>query len=286
MMIVRFMSKLLIILFITTVALAQSDATSRSSNESVKPFRIVENLYYVGAVEITSFLITSPEGHILIDGGFMETAPQILRNIRTLGFKPEDVKILLISQAHYDHAGGLAELKKRTGAKLFASKEDAALLARGGKNDFGFGDKYPYPMVKADQFVSDNQQIRVGKNVLTAHLTPGHTKGCTSYTTVVNGNNVLFDCSTSVPGYNLTSISEYPNIIDDYEHSFRVLKSLACDIPLGAHGSFFHLSEKRKAMESGASANPFIDPKGCKQMINESEEDFRNTIARQRATKN
>ena len=279
------MNKLLLMLFATAVAFAQSDATSRSWNEPVKPFRILENFYYVGAVEITSFLITSPEGHILIDGGFVETAPQILRNIRTLGFKPEDVKILVISQAHFDHAGGLAELKKRTGARLFASKEDAALLARGGKQDFGFGDRFPYPAVKADQFVSDNQQIRVGNNVLTAHLTPGHTKGCTSYTMVVKDRNVLFDCSTSVPGYNLTSIPAYPNIIDDYEHSFRVLKALACDIPLGAHGSFFHLSEKRKAMESGTSANPFVDPKGCKEMIERSEEDFRNTVARQRATK-
>ena len=271
------MFKLLSLLLFFSFAFGQSD------NEPVAPFRIIDNVYYVGASDITSFLITSPEGHILIDGGLAETAPQILRNIRTLGFKPEDVKILLISQAHYDHAGGLAALKKETGAKMFANKEEAALLARGGKQDFGFGDKYSYTPVHADQLISDGQQIRVGTAVVTAHLTPGHTKGCTSYTMVAQRYHVLFDCSTSVPGYNLTSVPAYPNIIADYEHSFAVLKALPCEIPLGAHGSFFHLTEKRKALASGATKNPFIDPQGCKQMIASSEADFRTTLARQRA---
>lgn len=265
-----------------TVALlwGQSHPTPRSWDRPVKPFRIIGNIYYVGATEIASFLITSPAGHVLIDGGFEKTAPQILNNIRTLGFKAADVKILLISQAHYDHAGGLEELKRRTGAKLFASKADAELLARGGKQDFAFGDRFPFPRVQADSFVEDHQQIRVGETVLVAHLTPGHTKGCTSYTTRVSGYDVLFDCSTSVPGYNLVSSPAYPNIIADYEHSFAVLQKLPCDVPLAAHGSLFHLAEKMKKL--GATPNPFIDPRGCREMIEQSEREFRATLARQR----
>ena len=114
---------------------------------------------------------------------------------------------------------------------------------------------------------------------MTAHLTPGHTKGCTSYTMKAAGHDVLFDCSTSIPGYNLLSIPAYRNIIADYEHSFAVLKSLPCDVPLGAHGSFFHLAEKMH--KAGATPNPFIDPQGCRDMIEQSERDFRATLARQ-----
>jgi metallo-beta-lactamase class B len=274
----------IVTLLATTVLLGQSDSTSRAWNEPVKPFQVIGNIYYVGASDLTSFLITSPGGHILIDGGLEQTAPQILANIRTLGFKPEDVKVLLISQAHYDHAGGLAELKRRTGAKLFASQLDGELLARGGKQDFGFGDRYPYPPVKPDAIVTDGQPIRAGTTTITAHLTPGHTKGCTSFTMKVDDAgkpyNVLWNCSTSVPGYNLVSMPAYPNIISDYERSFAKLRALPCDVPLAAHGSFFGLSEKRK--HAGSTPNPFIDPQGCREMLESSERTFRSTLANQR----
>src|SRR5207237_9185778 len=128
-----------------------ADPTSRSRNQPVPPFQIIGNLYYVGATEIGSFLITTRQGHILLDGGFVETAPQIERNIAQLGFKLEDVKILLNSHAHFDHAGGLAELKKKTGAKFLAMKEEAELHARGGRDDFAFVNKLLYPAIKVDQ---------------------------------------------------------------------------------------------------------------------------------------
>ncbi|HEY2295108.1 MAG TPA: MBL fold metallo-hydrolase, partial [Thermoanaerobaculia bacterium] len=129
---------LLLVAVVRLPAHAQADPTSRSLNQPVEPYRIVGNIYYVGASDVTSYLITTPEGHILLDGGYVETAPMIEANLKKLGFKLADVKILLSSHAHFDHVGGLAELKRRTGAKFAASERDAPLLARGGKGDFLF----------------------------------------------------------------------------------------------------------------------------------------------------
>jgi metallo-beta-lactamase class B len=148
---------------------AQADETSRSWNKPVAPFRIAGNLYYVGAIEITSYLITTPEGHFLLDGGFVETAPQIEHNIAELGFKLTDVKFLLNSHAHYDHAGGLAELKKVTGAKLLASEGDAPMLRSGGHGDFRFGDTLTFPAIAPDQIVHDGEAIRLGNQMVVAH---------------------------------------------------------------------------------------------------------------------
>src|ERR1044072_4456810 len=135
----QFMKFLLAALLLPSLANAQADETSRSWNRPVEPFRVIGNIYYVGAAEVSSFLITTPQGHILLDSGFAETVPQIRENIKQLGFRLEDVKLLINSHAHSDHAGGLAELKALTGAKLAASEADAALLARGGKDDFAWG---------------------------------------------------------------------------------------------------------------------------------------------------
>ena len=148
--------------FLATKSLfAQADEASRRWNKSVAPFRIAGNLYYVGAVEITSYLITTPEGHFLLDGGFVETASEIERNIAQLGFKLTDVKFLLNSHAHYDHAGGLAELKKVTGAKFLASERDAPLLRSGGDGDFRFGDTLTFPPIEADRIVRDGEALRL-----------------------------------------------------------------------------------------------------------------------------
>src|SRR4051812_9488005 len=142
--------------------LAQYTPATAGQNEPVEPFRIIGNIYYVGASEVTSYLITSPEGDILLDGGFPETAPLIERNIQKLGFKLTDVKALISTHAHFDHAGGLAELKRATGAKFYASAADQPLLAAGGKGDFAFGDKYLFPPVTADKTLTDKQIVRVG----------------------------------------------------------------------------------------------------------------------------
>jgi metallo-beta-lactamase class B len=227
-----------------TLLLAQTDATSRSWNQPVEPFRIAGNLYYVGATDITSYLITTPKGHIVLDGGFVETVPMILANIRKLGFDPKDVKILLNSHAHVDHAGGLAELKRATGALLYASRGDIPQLARGGLDDPQFGNRFPVPPVHADRIVEDGQRISLGGTTLVAHLTPGHTPGCTTWTMRAGGKAVVFVGSPSTPSeYRLTNNPRYPNAIADYRKQFATLKSLGCDVFLGSHGGFFGLAD-------------------------------------------
>jgi len=258
------------------ISLAELQEPFSFWNKPVEPFGIIGNIYYVGVSDVSSFLITSPEGHILIEGGFAETAPHIEKNIHKLGFKLEDVKILLTSHAHFDHAGGLAELKRITGGKLYASKPEAVMLANGGKGDFHFGDQLQFPPVSTDRIVSDNEQIQLGGVTMRSYLTPGHAKGCTTWTmtTTENGKryNVVFVGSVSVPGYELKNNKKYPNIADDYTRSFEILKKLKCDIFLAPHSWDFNL--KGKMAKRGISGNPFIDPDGYKKAIKRAENNF------------
>jgi metallo-beta-lactamase class B len=262
-------------------------------NTPAAPFRIIGNVYYVGASDVTSFLIVTPAGDIVLDGGLAQTAPQIEANIQTLGFKVNDVKILLNSHAHFDHAGGLAELKKATGAKLVGMDGDTALLAHGGHGDFFFGDAYPFPPVAPDRTVHDGDTVSLGGTTLTAHLTPGHTHGCTTWTMAANdagkNYNVVFVCSATVlDGYELVDRpgkpASYPGIAADYEKSFRVWKSLPCEVFLASHGQFFNLTEKREALKNGAKENPFIDPKGYEEYVTRKDVDFQAELNRQKAT--
>ena len=266
---------------------AQSDPESRAWNRPVKPFRIIGNVYYVGAFEVSSYLITTPRGHILLDSGFAETVPQIRDNVKQLGFRLEDVKLLINSHAHYDHAGGLAELKALTGARLAVSEADAAQLAAGGRGDFQWGDQFAFPPVAADRILHDGETIELGGVWMVAHLTPGHTKGNTTWTMEVKDGgktyNVVFMGSTSAPGYKLVNNSKYPNIVADYQRSFRLLESLPCDVFLGPHGSFFSLQEKQALLEQGAAANPFIDPQGYRQFLENSKQGFYEQLKAQQA---
>ena len=253
------------VLFAACLASAQPDPLSRSWNQPVEPFRIAGNLYYVGASDITSFLIATPAGHIVLDGGFVETAPMILENIRRLGLRPEDVRILLNSHAHYDHAGGLAELKRATGAMLHASRPDAPLLARGGRRDPQFRDRFPFPPVVADRLFDDNEAIALGGTTMTPRITPGHTRGCTTWTTTIQdaarSYNVAFLCSPTAPGYVLTTNPRYPNAVADYRRQFEILRSLRPDIWLASHGNFFDLTERLKTNDflNGATYLPFVE---------------------------
>ncbi len=267
---------------------AQADPTSRSWNQPVEPYRIVGNLYYVGASDITSYLITTPEGHILLDGGFVETAPIIEASIKKLGFKLEDVKILLSSHAHFDHVGGLAELKRVTGAKFAAMDRDAPLLARGGKGDFLFGDKDPFPPIQADRILHDGDTVTLGGTTLTAHLTPGHTMGNTTWTMKAKEGDrtydVVFAASTTVlPGVRLTNNPKYPEIAEDYAKTFRVLKSLPCDVFLGSHASFFDGLGKADRLRKGAKENPFVDPQGYKDYVARGERKYLEQVRAERA---
>lgn len=284
----KILTILTLVLAATILTPAQKSEEERSWNQPVAPFKIAGNIYYVGASDVTSYLITTPKGHILIDSGFQETVPQIKENVAKLGFKLSDIKILLNSHAHYDHAGGLAELRRVTGAKLFVSRLDEPLFINGGKNDPNFGDRFPFEPTKPDRLLSDLEEVKLGGTTLTANVTSGHTKGCTTWTTTATDGgkkyNVIFVCSTSSPGYKLVNNSAYPNIADDYNKTFERLKKLKADIFLGSHGGIYGLEDKIKQLKSGGS-NPFIDPKAYKTYVEESEDAFRKKLADQVLTK-
>lgn len=280
---------LLFVLLCWTSGFAQADETSRSWNQPVKPFRIIGNIYYVGASDISSYLIVTPKGHILLDSGFLETVPQIEQNVVQLGFRLEDVKILINSHAHYDHAGGLAQLKRLTGATLMTSEADAVLLAAGGKGDPNFGDRFLFEPVKADRILLDGDKVKLGDITMVAHLTPGHTKGNTTWTMTVDEDkqryNVVFAGSTTAPGYKLVNNPNYPQIVADYRRTFQVLKSLPCDVFLAPHGNFFELLTKSKLLEQGQKPNPFIDSKGYKEFLEDTEKAFEKELERQSSQK-
>ena len=280
------MKKLLVLFALIAAPLfAQDDPTSRSWNQPIEPFRIAGNIYYVGANEITSFLIATPKGHIVIDGGFKETAPMILANIEKLGFKASDVRILLSSHAHFDHAGGLLQLKRATGATFYASRPEVAALARGGVDDPQFGDKYPFPPIEADRIVDDGQRVTLDGTTLVAHITAGHTRGCTTWTMNVREggkqHGVVFFCSPTAPGYKLVGNPRYPEVVDDYRRQFATLKKLDCDIALASHGNFFSLTEKRNRLVTEKTANPFIDHTGCRNFILLMEQRFEDAVREQ-----
>ena len=230
----RFPALFLFILSVSSFCLGQLSETEQAWNQPVEPFKIAGNIYYVGASDLAAYLITTPNGHILLDSGMLQTVPQINANVAKLGFKIEDIKFLINSHAHYDHAGGLAELKRLTGAQLYTTEADAKLLARGGKDDPNFDDKYPFEAVTADTTFSDGFRLKHGGSVLKAMVTAGHTKGCTTWATEVNDAgrklNVVFVCSTTAPGYKLLGNERYPEIASDYETTFKRLKALNIDI--------------------------------------------------------
>jgi metallo-beta-lactamase class B len=283
---IRFLLLSLCLSLVVAVSLfAQKTDEERSWNQPVEPFKIAGNIYYVGATDVTSYLVTTPKGHILIDSGFSETVPQIRENIAKLGFKFSDVKILLNSHAHYDHAGGLAELKRLTSAKLMISRPDFELLANGGTGDPNFGDRFPFESVKADETFGDGKMVKLGGTVLKANITPGHTRGCTTWATEVTENdrkyNVIFVCSTSAPGYKLIGNDKYPSIFEDYMRTFERLERLKVDIFLGSHGNIYDLQDKIDRLRRSTGSNPFVDPAGYRDYLAASKAAIQNTHKRQ-----
>lgn len=276
---------LLLLSCLPAVVVAQTDPTWRAWNQPVKPFRIIGNVWYVGASDVTSFLITTSAGHILLDSGFLETVPQIKENVAQLGFKFADIKILLNSHAHSDHAGGLAELKQLTGATLMISESDAALLANGGKDDPQFGDRLLFPPAKADRLLRDGDEVKLGETVLTARVTPGHTKGSTTWTMKVREGgktyDVVFASSVSAPSYKLVGNEKHSQVVDDYRRTFRTMKALPCDVFLGPHANFFDMKNKRAQLDQGAQPNPFIDPAGYRRYLTAGERGFEEELKKQ-----
>jgi metallo-beta-lactamase class B len=249
---------------------------------------VIGNVYFVGSKGLGIYLVTTPQGHILINAGLEESVPMIQQSVEKLGFRFRDIKILLISHAHFDHDAGGARIKKLTGARYMVMDPDVPVVESGGGEDFFYAHTpgMLYPVAKVDRLLHDGDTVTLGDTVLTAHLTPGHTKGCTTWTMKVHEGGKSYDVvivgSPNVnPGYKLVNNVAYPQIASDYEKTFSVLRSLHCDVFLGAHGSYYAMESKYARMTG--SANPFIDPLGCQKYVDEREQAFRAELARQEA---
>lgn len=252
------------------------------------PYRVIGNVYYVGSQGLASYLITTPQGHILINSSLESSVPLIRESVEKLGFHFSDVKILLISHAHWDHCAGSAAIKELTGAKYMVMDADVPEIEAGGKGNFQYGDspRSQYQPTKVDRVLHDGDEVKLGDTVLTAHLTPGHTKGTTTWTMKAKEGdktyNVVIIGSPNVnAGYKLVNNTLYPQIASDYERMFRILKSLPCDVFLGAHGNYYGMEAKFARMKEGAT-NPFIDPAGYKSYVAEREQTFRTELAKQK----
>lgn len=275
-----------LILLFAFPACAQSNAEqAREWNQRFPPFRVIGNIYYVGAAGVSSFAIRTSRGIIVLDGGLPETAPLILDSLKQLGLDAKDVKILLNSHAHFDHAGGLARLKEATGARFYASQADKRELEEGGRNDFGFGDSFLFPKVKVDHTLGPGEQVRLGETTLTPTIMPGHTRGCTTWSMrVQEGNaeyNVVWICSLSVPGYQLVNNPKYPNIVADYQHSFGIAKKLHAEVFLAPHPEFFDLKNRYDRLTAG-DKKAFVDPTALRRYVADAEEAFNKDLEKQR----
>jgi len=257
---------------------------SAAKNQPVTPFRILGNLYYVGASDVAAYLVVTPKGMILLDGGFAETAPMIEKNIAALGFKLADLKILLNGHAHPDHAGGLAALKQDSGAVFYAMDKEVQPLEHNGQGTFYRGDRKLFDSIHVDRILHDGDVVSLGGVDLTAHLTAGHTPGCTTWSMRLSDGGNPYDvvvlCQVSLPGNpTLVGDANYPAIPADFTRAFALLKSLPCDVFLSEHGSVFDLQGKIKRMQQPGAANPFVDPEGYRRYIDQARRDFEKELA-------
>ena len=274
-----------LILLSTMLSLAASGIAQvpPSWTEPFPPHHIVGNLYYVGSKGFASYLITTSEGSILINSSLESSVPLIQSSVEKLGFRFNDIKILLISHAHWDHAAGSTQIKKLTGAKYMVMEGDVDVVESGGKTDFHYGNTPGslFPTAKVDRVLHDGDVVKLGDTALTAHLTPGHTKGCTTWTLRAKEEGKTYDVviigSPNVnPGYKLVNNPKYPEIASDYERTFRVLKSLPCDIFLGAHGDYYGMEAKfAKMKKKSGDHKAFVDPNGYKNYVTDREQAFR-----------
>lgn len=252
--------------------------------EPFPPHKIAGNLYYVGSKDLASYLIATPEGHILINSSFEESVPLIQASIEKLGFKFTDVKILLISHAHSDHCAGSAEVIKQTKAQYFVMEQDADAVEGGGAKKSRLKASYlQFTPAKVDRRLKDGDEVKLGGSTVVAHLTPGHTPGCTTWTMKVEGLNAVIIGSPNVnPGYILVGNTDYPGIATDYERCFRVLKALPVNLFLGAHGGYYDMNAKHARLGT-SSSNPFIDPEGYHRYVEDREKAFLAELAKQQA---
>jgi metallo-beta-lactamase class B len=255
----------------------------------ITPFRIAGNLYYVGSKDLASYLIVTPQGDILVNSSLEASVPLIRRSVERLGFKFNDIKILLISHAHFDHEAGSAELIRQTGAQYMVMDGDVPVVESGGAADFAYA-KDTYPPAKVNRVLHDGDEVKLGGTVLVAHKTAGHTRGCTTWTVQVKEAgrplNVVIVGSWNVnPGWRLVDHpgrpASYPGIAADYRRTFATLKALPCDVFLGAHGAYFGMLSKLDRIKAGAKGNVWVDPEGYEAAVAEREEAFELELKRQ-----
>jgi metallo-beta-lactamase class B len=283
-------SKILSLLLFGMLALASSGAAQVDPEwtRPFPPFRIIGNIYWVGSYDLSSYLITTPQGNILINTGVGDTAKQIKASVEQLGFKIEDTKILTATHGHYDHCAGMADLKRMTGARLLVSEPDRELFESGGKADFRFGDTpgARFEPVKVDGTFKDSDTISLGGTVLTAHLHAGHTKGATSFTVNVQEAGktyrvVIANMGSINPGVTVSGMPKYPGIGEDYARTFKAQKDMAIDVWLASHASQFKLHEKYKPGDP-FDPNRFVDPAGFKASVAQLEKVYREQLAKER----
>jgi len=272
-------------------------------HEAYPPFHIAGPLYYVGTKDLAVYLIATPKGAILINSTLEDNVPKIQASVEQLGFKFGDIKILLISHAHWDHCAGSARIKSLTGASYMVMEGDVSVVESGGRTDFEYGDVPAtwFPATKVERVLHDGDTVELGGVTLVARLTPGHTRGCTTWTIELSdGGRVLDAVIVGSPNVNedfdLVNEPDYPQIAADYQRGFDVLKSLPCDLFLGAHGSYFGMIEKlesahrnsgergpvRRRLGEGGAANSFIDPDGYKKYVVDREQAFLADLAKQK----
>jgi metallo-beta-lactamase class B len=255
------------------------------------PFKIIGNLYWVGTWDLSTYLITTPQGNILINTGLAETVPQIKANVEQLGFKLSDTKILTATHGHFDHVAGMAELKKMTGATMVMSEQDAELLESGGKTDFRFGEspEARFEPVKVDRRLKDGDKISLGGVEITAHHHPGHTKGATSFTFDVRETGKTYhvgivNMGSINPGVKVTGMPKYPGITQDYARTFHDQKEMKIDIWLASHAAQFKLHEKYKPGDA-YNAERFVDAKGYREAVERLEKVYQDQLASEKKAK-
>ena len=255
-------------------------------SEPVEPYQVIGNIYYVGAVGISSHIIVTPEDLILLDTGTQQMLPGIRTNLEKLGYTFNDVKIILSSHAHWDHVEGHAAIKELSGAKVMAMGEDAAAISSGLDNSAAGAQGWN--SVEVDRILRDQDTVTLGGVTMQAHLTPGHTKGTTTWMTMVEENGksyrVVFVGGTGINrGVKLLSNTRHPGIIEDYALTFRVLKELDGEVFLAQHPSMYGMDEKLERLKAGAAENPFIDPEGYRRFVEEQEGRYLKQLEEERS---
>jgi metallo-beta-lactamase class B len=270
---------------IPALAFAWAVVAQEPSHEPFPAHRVIGNVYYVDSKDLASYLITTPDGHILINSGFEETVPLIRKSVESLGFKMRDIKVLLASHAHADHVAGHAQTKELTGARVYVMRGDDKVIASGGEGQYLYTTSRWKPC-EVDRVLEDGDEVKLGAVTLVARRTPGHTRGCTTWTWRVTDEGkdyevVVIGSPNVNPGYQLVGNKDYPEIAEDFAATFKILKALRCDIFLGAHGGYYGMVEKHARAKQGKVKNPFVDPEGYRDCVEQKEKAFRETLTAQ-----